>query len=441
MCKKLSTIIREAGIIGAGGAGFPTHVKAGGKADFVVVNGAECEPLLRVDQQLLACKTEEVLAGLKAMLSAVGAQKGIVAVKKKHGLVIELLENRIKEEASIELLPLGDFYPAGDEQVMVYEALKRIVPEGGIPLQVGVVVSNVETLLNVHNAMNGIPVTHKYLTVNGAVRKPVTVKVPIGVSFCEVIELAGGASVADYKIIEGGPMMGKVADSARPVTKTTKGIIVLPSGHPLLLSKEKSLEHMLRQARTACCHCSLCTEVCPRNLLGHKLQPDKLMRLASYNSTCETGISAYEAFLCCECGLCEHACVMGLQPWKLNRYLKQELIRAGMKNPNNRTHLYPNEFREYRKFPVKKLIARLGLEAYDVNAPMEEEIRKDFSRVVLPLKQHVGQKAEAFVKAGEQVFVNQLIADVREGQLGARIHASISGWVRRVDSDEIEISK
>ncbi|HYE81037.1 MAG TPA: 4Fe-4S dicluster domain-containing protein [Clostridia bacterium] len=441
MDSKLTAIIREAGIIGAGGAGFPTHVKAGGKADFVIANGAECEPLLRVDQQLLEYRTDEVLAGLKSVIAGVGARKGIIGIKKKHAQVIEQLEKRVKGDAAIDILALGDFYPAGDEQVMVYEALERIVPEGGIPLQVGVMVSNIETLLNVHNAMMGIPVTHKYLTVTGAVQSPVTVRVPIGISFREAVELAGGVTVSDYKLIEGGPMMGKLTDIPRPVTKTTKGIIVLPAGHPLLLSKEKSLEHMLKEARTACCHCSLCTEVCPRNLLGHKLHPDRLMRLAAYNSTCEANVSASDAFLCCECGLCEYACIMGLQPWKLNNYLKRELGRAGVKNPNNRTAPHPNEFRRYKKFPVKKLIARLGLEAYDEKAPLLEEMPKDFTRVVLPLKQHVGQRAEPLVKIGDLVAENQLIADVAEGQLGARLHASIGGWVRRVDYGEIEISK
>ncbi|HWQ29931.1 MAG TPA: 4Fe-4S dicluster domain-containing protein, partial [Negativicutes bacterium] len=418
MEKELSSIIREAGIIGAGGAGFPAHVKVSGKAEYILANGAECEPLLRVDQQLLACKTDEVLAGLKAMVSATGARKGIIAVKSKHGSVIELLEKSKKEEKNIELLTLGDFYPAGDEQVLVYEAFKRIVPEGGIPLQVGVVVSNIETLLNINNAMNGEPVTRKYITVAGAVLRPVTVRVPLGISILETIGLAGGALVENYKVIEGGPMMGRIVDTARPVTKTTKGLIVLPAGHPLILSKEKKLEQMLKQARTACCHCSLCTEVCPRNLLGHKLHPDKLMRLASYNSTCEAGVSATEAFLCSECGLCEEACIMGLQPWKLNRYLKQELSRAGIRNSPKRTDLYPNEFRDYRRFPVKKLIARLGLEAYDVKAPIEEELHIDFLHVILPLKQHAGQKAEALVREGDWVSENQLVADVKEGQLG-----------------------
>ncbi|MBB6217639.1 Na+-translocating ferredoxin:NAD+ oxidoreductase RnfC subunit [Anaerosolibacter carboniphilus] len=442
MDKQLITFIREAGIVGAGGAGFPTHVKVNGKADYIVVNGAECEPLLRVDQQLMTYRATEVLEGLKAIVKEAGAQKGIIALKKKYKLAIEALEKEIHPEDPIELFELGDFYPAGDEQITVYEVLKRIVPEGGIPLQVGVIVTNVETLLNVCNAMKGIPVTHKYLTVTGAVKEPITVKVPVGISIREVIALAGGATVAGFKVIDGGPMMGKIVDNIdKPITKTSKGVIVLPEEHPLIQAKERSIETMLRQARTACCHCSLCTEVCPRNLLGHKLHPDKLMRIASYNSTCENDTSVTEAFLCCECGLCEMACIMSLQPWKLNRFLKGKLSSAGIKNSNNRQPFKTNEFRDYRKFPVKKLIARLGLEAYNVDAPLIEDIDKEFPRIVLERRQHIGAKTEPLVQVGDAVKLGQAVADVQDGQLGARIHASIQGKVQRIDENVIEISK
>jgi Na+-translocating ferredoxin:NAD+ oxidoreductase RnfC subunit len=442
MDKQLINFIREAGIVGAGGAGFPTHVKVNGKADYIVVNGAECEPLLRVDQQLMTYKATEVLEGLKAIVEEAGAQKGIIALKKKYKLAIEALGREIHTGDPIEIFELGDFYPAGDEQITVYEVLKRIVPEGGIPLQVGVIVINVETLLNVSNAMKGIPVTHKYITVTGAVRKPITVKVPVGISIREMIALAGGATIERFKVIDGGPMMGKIVENIdKPITKTSKGIIVLPEEHSLIQGKVRSIETMLKQARTACCHCSLCTEVCPRNLLGHKLHPDKLMRIASYNSTCENDASVTEAFLCCECGLCETACIMDLQPWKLNQFLKGKLSSAGIKNPNNRKPEKTNEFRDYRKFPVKKLVARLGLEAYNVDAPLLENVDQDFQCVVLDRKQHIGAKAEPLVQVGDTVALGQAVADVQEGQLGARIHTSIAGTVKRVEENIIEICK
>ncbi|SCX74983.1 4Fe-4S dicluster domain-containing protein [Alkaliphilus peptidifermentans] len=442
MDKDLITLIKEAGVVGAGGAGFPTHVKVKGKADYIVVNGAECEPLLRVDQQLMAHRTKEILQGLRAVIKETGAMQGIIALKGKYSLAIEKLKASILQEDQIEIFPMKDFYPAGDEQVTVYEVLKKIVPEGGIPLQVGVIVVNVETLLNIQRAIKGLPVTHKYVTVTGAVKQPITLKAPIGISIRKMIELAGGAIIEDFKVIEGGPMMGKIVDNIdKPITKTTKGLIVLPHHHPLILSKGKSIDTILRQARTACCHCSLCTEVCPRNLLGHKLHPDKLMRLASYNSTCENDSSATEAFLCCECGLCETACIMDLQPWKLNQFLKEKMSKEGIKNPNNRVPQNTNDFREYRKFPVKKLIARLGLEEYNVDAPLIEDVLEDFDSVLLEQKQHIGGKAEATVKVGDYVKKNQTVAEVAENQLGARIHASIDGRVQKIDQYGIMLCK
>ncbi|QNO13997.1 SLBB domain-containing protein [Alkalicella caledoniensis] len=441
MDNNLISLIQGAGIVGAGGAGFPTHVKVKAKAEYVIVNGAECEPLLRVDQQLMYYKAEEMIIGLKAVVQETGAKKGIIALKKKYHAAIEKLEKLTKDDETIEVFTLGDFYPAGDEQITVYEVLNRIVPEGGIPLQVGVVVINVETLINVYYAKKGLPVTEKYVTVTGEVNKPVTLKVPLGVSINEMIQLAGGPTVAEFEIVDGGPMMGKlVEDIHSPITKTTKGLIVLPKEHPLVKGKRKSIEATLREAKTACCHCSLCTEVCPRNLIGHKLHPDKLMRIASYNSTCENNSSVTEAFLCCECGLCELACIMDLQPWKLNSFLKGRLSAAGIKNDNNRKPEEVNQFRGYRKFPVKKLIARLSLEKYNVDAPLIESVDETVKGVVLSQKQHIGAMAQPLVQVGDVVKKGDPVANVNDGQLGAMIHASISGTVKSINQKGIEIS-
>lgn len=371
----LVELIKDAGIVGAGGAGFPTHVKLDTKAEYVIVNGAECEPLLRVDQQLLEAYAEEMTAALDRVVGEVGAKKGIIAVKKKHREAVRKLEAAIGSYGKLEVFLLEDFYPAGDEQVTVYEVLRRIVPEGGIPLLVKTVVINAETLLNIYYALSGKPVTEKYVTVTGAVRRPVTLKAPLGADAGLLIEAAGGATVSDYAVIDGGPMMGKILEGNHgTVKKTTKGLIVLPADHPLIKAKNKSLDTMLRESRSACCQCMLCTEVCPRNLLGHRLYPHKLMRLTQYNSLVDNSSSMQEAFLCCECGLCEQACIMGLQPWKLNQALKGKMTAAGVKNPYHDQPERAAPFREYRKFPVKRLIQRLGLGKYDVSAPLDESV-------------------------------------------------------------------
>ena len=245
----------------------------------------------------------------------------------------------------------------GDEQGLVFEAVGRIVPEGGIPLACGVVVINVETLLNVGLALEeDRPVIDKYVTVSGEVKKPATYLVPVGVKYSDLIAAAGGAAVPKPVLINGGPMMGKVETNLdTPVTKTSKGIIVLNADHPWVVSKTRRIEEMMRIGKTACCHCMLCTDLCPRYLIGHKLHPDKLMRLASYNTTAEKDESATGAFLCCECGLCEIACIMSLQPWKLNQELKKRMGALGLKNPPHDAPPAVNAFRPYRQLPIPKL--------------------------------------------------------------------------------------
>jgi len=340
----------------------------------------------------------------------------------------------------MEIKKLGNFYPAGDEQVLVYETTGRIVPEGGIPLNVGVIVINVETLLNVYNSMNEEPVTEKYITVTGNVKDSQTVKVPIGVSIEEVIDLAGGTSLDEYKVINGGPMMGKIVEDIKePVTKTTKGLIVLPIDHSLVQTFDKSIENMLREAKTACMHCSLCSEVCPRNLIGHNMKPDKLMRLASYGSTCDEDLSATTAYLCCECRLCQYACIMDLQPWKLHQMLKEEFVSKGIKNNNNNKPEKVQEFREYKKYPVNKLVRQLGIKEYDVKAPLNN-IKTDYSKVEILLSQHIGAPAVPVVEKGQRVKKGQKIAKIMENTLGANLHASIEGIVDSISDSSIVIS-
>lgn len=439
MQENLTALVESAGIVGAGGAGFPTHVKLNAKADTVIINGAECEPLLRVDQQLMAGQAGRLLAALDKIVAHLGAEEGVVALKEHYHTAAEALQRELANYPKLRLHLLGAFYPAGDEQVIVYEVTGRIVPEGGIPINVGVVVTNVETALNVLDAADGHPVTDKYVTVTGAVRGPKTVKVPLGITVAEALELAGGPTAPDYRIVNGGPMMGRLVSPESVITKTTKGLIVVPAGHPLLNSLERPLNVSLRQAAAACMQCSLCSEVCPRGLLGHRIQPHKLMRLTAYGSMCDPAQTPMNAYLCCGCRLCEYACVMGLQPWKLNGNLKNILGSQGIRNSLNSKPEQGTPFREYKRFPVHKLIHQLGLAAYDVDAPLEETALPAYAKVTLPLRQNVGAPAEPAVQTGSQVQKGDLIARIPEGKLGANLHASISGTVTAVSDDSIVI--
>lgn len=421
--------IEAAGIVGAGGAGFPTHVKLDAQAEYVLVNGAECEPLLRVDQILMAKETDKILEALSLVVKQVGARVGVIAIKEKYHDALERINERLGNYPNMRVHLLKNIYPAGDEQYIVHDVTGRIVPEGGIPLQVGCVVVNVETLLNIYNASKGIPLTEKYMTITGDVRNPMTVKVPLGISVREAIELAGGTELSEFKVIDGGPMMGKILYSIdTPVKKTSKGYIVLPSNHGLIMAKEKDITTLLKETKTSCCHCDLCTDVCPRYLLGHKLHPSKIMRIASYGSMGDKNATLDEAFLCCECGLCEQACIMNLQPWKVNIYLKQKLTEQGVKNSNRRTELTAHPYLDVRGFPVKKLIYRLDLYKYDVEAPFENvELTPDVVNILC--KQNIGAPATAVVKDGDVVKKGDVLYSKGENKMAVNMHATMDGIV------------
>lgn len=437
----LRKLIEEAGIAGAGGAGFPAHMKLSDRADTVIVNGAECEPLLRVDQQLMAKRAGDLAAGLDMMVRAMGAERGIIALKGKYREAAAALETVVSGYRELSVFEMKNFYPAGDEQVMVCDVTGRIVPEGDIPLAVGCVVNNVETVLNIYDAAaSGLCVTDKWITVTGAVRRPCTVKVPVGITAAEALELAGGAETDRYRIVNGGPMMGKLMAPGDVITKTTKGFIVLPEHHRLLKSLDRDIGSVLREAKTACMHCNQCTDVCPRNMLGHRLDPARLMRIASYGSLCDTTASITGAYLCVECRLCEYGCVHDLQPWRVNRMLKEQLRDAGIPADHRNVPDHVHPFREYRRFPVSKLVRMLGLTRYDRPAPIAGAYC-DFARVTLLMKQHAGVPSEPVVKTGDRVEKGDLVGRIPEGRMGTNIHASISGRVTAADKDKVVIER
>src|SRR6201998_660617 len=221
----LSEQLRECGVVGAGGAGFPTGVKARSQVEFVIANGAECEPLIHKDAELMKHFPAEILAGMTTMMDAVGARAGKFGIKTKNAESLEALKQHLDPDR-IEFVMLGDFYPSGDEYELVYTATGRLIPPAGIPLQVGCVVNNVETLYNVHFAGQHRPVTEKFLSVCGAVREPKSFWVPVGTPFRDLLALAGGATCADFGVFISGLMMGTLTfDLDDVVTKTTGGLI------------------------------------------------------------------------------------------------------------------------------------------------------------------------------------------------------------------------
>ena len=435
--------IQAAGVVGCGGAGFPTHAKLKGRIEHLIVNGAECEPLLRTDRWIMLNKADQLVAALCAMKQELNIPKCTIALKKDYTDEIASLEKAIaRASAPITLHKMESFYPAGDEQTLVYEVTGRVVPPAGIPIQVGCVVDNIATILAVYDAMQGIPLTHKYLTVTGRVQHPVILHVPVGTSFSRCIELAGGALDNEYFVVSGGPMMGKPMNMEQAanevVTKTTSGILILPTNGYQAGQEQITLRHMLNRAKSACIQCSACSQLCPRHLLGHPIEPHKIMRKMAMAQEIGENLDdpiIRNAALCCECGVCEaYACPMGLQPRKINSLLKKKLGAAGIRYaaPQGAQYTVSPE-RESRKVPSQRLAARIEVLPY-YHYTIRELVEDEPKQVRIPLKMHIGAPSVPVVATGDKVNVGQMIAKCPDGALGSAIHASISGTVASVEN-------
>jgi Na+-translocating ferredoxin:NAD+ oxidoreductase RnfC subunit len=429
--------VQRAGVTGAGGAGFPTYVKLQTQAEYIIANGAECEPLTHVDKQMMLHYAPELVAGMRAAMEATGAPHGIIGIKGKYKEVIASVQKSLAGIDDIVIAELGNFYPAGDEQVLVYDVLGRVVPEGGLPIHVGCVVQNIETLVNIDAALQERPFTHKYITVIGAVHKPVTVRVPLGITLREVLALAGGPTTPDPVILDGGAMMGEVVGNLdAPVTKRSKMLLVLPYDHQLSVKRRTPRSVFDAQAIASCDQCYMCTDYCPRHAQGHAIQPHKLILLLA-SGVPLTDAQMAGAMLCCECRTCNYACPVHLAPGDIALNIKRDLVREGLKNPYHRT-TEVDPYRDYRRVPMTRLIHRLDLAKYDVAAPLTA-VSTPFPRVVLPMRQHIGMPASPVVKVGDRVKVGDLVGEIVKGGMGAPIHASIDGVVREANFTEVVI--
>jgi Na+-translocating ferredoxin:NAD+ oxidoreductase RnfC subunit len=431
----LVTQVRQAGVVGAGGGGFPAHVKLAAKADTVIANGAECEPLLHKDAAVLEHRAAEVVRGILLCAEAVGASDAVIAIKAKKKRAVAAIEAACAG-TRVRVHLLDDYYPAGDEYDLVHSVTGRLIPPAGLPIHVGAVVQNVETLANIAAAAEGRPVIRKTLTIAGAVREPATFEVPLGISLRECIAAAGGATVEDPVLNIGGMMMGETtADLDRPVTKTTAGVIVLPRDHQVMERKLKSPQQQAAIGKSACDQCRYCTEFCPRFLLGYAVEPHQVMRSLGFTATGAERFSEW-AGLCCSCGLCTlYACPEQLYPKEACDDSKAVLRSKGWKW-SGAASVEAHPMHDGRRVPIKSLVRRLGLEGYEHPAPLRTGVLST-SRAVLPLKQHAGPPALAKVVAGETVAAGQVLAEPAPDALGAILHAPFAATVEAVTGHAI----
>ena len=430
--KQLADLMRNAGVVGAGGAGFPAYAKLNMAADTIILNCAECEPLLKLHRQVLARYAREIMLTLEEIAEALGASDVIIAVKPAYREAVEAVRAHLGECPKTKIGFLPEIYPAGDEVVTIYETTGRVLAPGALPITVGCIVYNVETIYNVYRAKTeNAPVTHKYITIAGAIKKPCTLKAPLGITYGELIEMAGGESEEGTVIIAGGPMTGLVARKEDVVTKTSNAILVLPKESPVVQKRVTPFSLQIKQAMAACCQCRMCTDLCSRNLLGQPIEPHKIMRAAA-SGVASDPKALLGVFSCSSCGICEmYACGQGLNPRTIISEIKGELLKNGITAPRGLPSAGVDSTRAARTVPMSRLTGRLGLAKYDVDAPIQDAPVLT-RQIKLMLSQSIGAPASACVAVGDRVKAGDAVGMFTPEKLGTGVHTPFDGTVTKV---------
>lgn len=308
--------VKEAGVVGMGGAGFPTHVKLSPKEpekiEYIIANCAECEPYLTADYRRMLENPEELIAGMKIILKLFGNAKGIFGIENNKPDCIEKLQELVKDEPRLEVCPLQTKYPQGGERQLIYAVTGRAINSKMLPADAGCIVDNVETIISVYNAVKlGKPVMHRVSTITGdAVEKPGNFLYSIGTNYAELVDAAGGFKEQPEKIISGGPMMGFSMFSLDiPTTKTSSSL--------LCLTKDEVAAIM----PTACINCGRCVEACPEQLI-----PSRLAKFSDKGLSEE--FEKWSGLECVECGSCSFACPAKRQLAQSIKTMKKQVLAA-----------------------------------------------------------------------------------------------------------------
>ena len=441
--EELQKIVYNAGIVGAGGAGFPTHRKFSDKVEQIVVNAAECEPLMMVDHHLLEYHLSEIAEALNVMCDAMGAKEVLIGIKGKNMHLLDKDVVRSFRGTRIKIKEIPDVYPAGDEVMLTYETTGKIIPEGAIPIMVGVMVINVETVFNIYKALkNAEPVTEKYITIGGDVPEDITVVAPIGMKIKDLLNSVGYGNLEGKSVVNGGPMMGALVDIENDVvTKTTKGLLIFPTTHGVIQRMKQPVGVSMKRASAACCNCTMCTDLCPRYLLGYNLEVHKTVRAASHGEVKNTEAFLQNA-LCCGCGVCSViACQQGLFPSKLSMEIKGALGKYGLRRENNVQPESARPERASRLISSNKLIDRLGIRRFVKKSVKKVDTVFTPDTVYIQLKQNVGKPATETVKPGDKVKAGDVVALTAYEDLGTVMHSSINGTVKEVTDRFVIIGK
>lgn len=289
-------LVKEAGVVGMGGAGFPTHVKLSPKEpekiEYVIANCAECEPYLTSDYRRMIEEPEKLVGGLKVILKLFDNARGILAVEDNKPDCIKILRELTAKEDRISVIPLKTKYPQGSERHLIYAVTNRTINSSMLPADAGCIVNNVDTIVAVYQAVvEGKPLMRRIVTVTGdCIKDPVNFSVPVGTNYAELIDEAGGFVKEPEKIVSGGPMMGfAIFDINVPATKTSSALLCL------------SHDQVSSATETACINCGRCVEVCPGRVI-----PSRLADFAQNFD--KEKFEAFNGMECCECGCCSYIC-------------------------------------------------------------------------------------------------------------------------------------
>jgi Na+-translocating ferredoxin:NAD+ oxidoreductase RnfC subunit len=436
----LKQLLKDNGVVGAGGAGFPSYCKLAEGADTLLINAVECEPLLYTSYTLLQERIRDIVIGMRAVMEYAHIARGLLAVKDYRAAKLGYSDGQeLAPGVFIKYIP--NVYPMGDEINLIYTATGRVVPPGQLPITRGVIVFNTETIYNIGLVVQfGQPVTKTYLTISGDIPKAYCVKVPVGMKISEVLSVMGVNVPDTHVVIDGGPSMGTVVNlSTDVVKKPCSGLLILPKTIPAVRNKLRTKEDNFRRAASVCCQCNRCTDLCPRHLLGYPLEPHKMVR-----STLSAAMADPEliktATMCCGCDICSTlACCQEISPMQIIKEYKGILAKNRMKYVADPSEQFtPSPEREARMVSAGKWKEMLGVAKYDKFPPIYVEEKLKAKEVFVPMSQHIGAPAIPVVKVGDEVKENQLIAQAAEG-LSVPHFAPISGKVTYVDAKTIVI--
>lgn len=436
---ELKSILQKHGVVGAGGAGFPSYAKLTDGADLLVINCIECEPLMYTDYLLVQERLPQIIEGAQAVMEFTNIKSAVLAIKAYRAMTLGLEDDQVLAPG-IHVKTVPNIYPIGDEINLIYQVTGRLIKPGNLPITQGVIVYNVETIFNMRAAIrHDKPVIEKWLTIGGDFPEAYVVRVPIGMRISEVLKQVNLTVPPRHVMFDGGPAMGIIKNpTSDVVVKTTNALIIVPDDIPAVVNKQKSVAQNLRIAASACCQCTRCTDLCPRHLLGYPLEPHKMVR-STLSAAQATPELIRSASLCCGCDICgSFACCQGISPMLVIKEYKKILAQNKIKyvaEPGE--EFVPNPDRDSRMLVTQKWKETLGVAKFDKHPKLISE-PLETAHVEIRMQQHIGAPSIPVVKEGDAVEKGQLIANAGPG-LSVPQYASISGTVTFADAGKIVI--